>query len=151
MNDFFVGSFPPLVFVNNTPLSFTAHVPDQVTIPAQMHCTFGGHGDTKSCATNVLSSFSVIRRSYFRSPQALDDHVPNQRETSGAGSVGVVEGSALGAGSALGDVEGGVETVTTGGGVETGGRAESHPPKAETAITNAPTKVAERKVISSAR
>jgi hypothetical protein len=79
--------------------------------------------------------------------------VPTQRETSGDGGVDVAGGSAIGAGSALGDVEGGVETVTTGGGVETGGLAESHPPKAkaETAMIKAPTKVAERKVISQAR
>lgn len=91
-------SAPP-VFVSTTPFSSVATVPCQYKIPLHTHATFGGHGDTRSSARNVLSSLSVSRRSYVLSPHDGELHVPAKR-SSGVddfpGSCGVV-----GAGAAL--------------------------------------------------
>lgn len=73
-------SAPP-VFVNTNPFSLVTNVPFQYKIPLHTHCTFGGHGDTRSSARNVLSSFNVNRRSYVRSPHDGELHVPANRSS----------------------------------------------------------------------
>lgn len=164
---FFVGSFPPAVFVSTAPLSSSVHVPDHATMPDQMHCTFGGQGDTLSSALKVLSSFSVMRRSYFLAPHDGDVNVPVQRSSGLDDRGGELEGSPLLAGSAevacegAGAAEGAVvpagasvdepggDDVSCGGAV-TGGFGESHPSAAAAAKTHAPRIVSERKMSSPA-
>lgn len=158
----FVGSFPPAVFVSTAPLSSSVHVPDHATMPAQMHCTFGGQGDTLSSALKVLSSFSVMRRSYFLAPHEGEVNVPVQRSSGlderggevdmspvAVGSpevvcegAGVVEGAVVPTGSFI-DEPGG-DDVSCGGAV-TGGFGESHPNAAAAANTPAPRIMSERK------
>lgn len=97
-------------------------------MPAQMHFTLGGQGETRSSAVKVLSFVKVISRSYLREPQEADFHVPKSATSPGAcpgelpeDAGGVVDATGGGVDAAGGGVDaaGGVVDAA-GGGVDSG-------------------------------
>jgi hypothetical protein len=103
-------------------------------MPLQTHCAPGGHGDTRSSARKVLSSFSVILRSYVRSAHDGELHVPVHRSSgeedavgTGSAAVAVVAAVPVGAVAGVSVVAGlGGDDVGPCGDVAPGGIPGSH-------------------------